>query len=230
MPRSVHNSAVELAKPLFRRKRRWSDTGSRSCAGLQPFSIAGRRYSAGLSRRFSPFFSDRFERRGLVYVGTNEKISCSIPKTNGDGISDSKTIFLPENYQTAIQLDDADLSDSTYETVSHRYLWTPGQQDKLLADVTPTETLWTLTDHLGTVRDIIQNTPSGLVVPAHIIYDAYGNVLSCTNTSMPTHNFRTTSTAGTTPPPDAGSPLTPSGLKATIQTCIGMQGIKYHRC
>ena len=98
---------------------------------------------------------------------------------NGDGMADSKTLFLPENYQTAIQLDDADLSDSTYETISHRYLWTPGQQDKLLADVTPMETLWTLTDHLGTVRDIIQNTPSGLVVPAHIIYDAYGNVLSC---------------------------------------------------
>ena len=109
---------------------------------------------------------------------------------DGDGISDSKTIFLPENYQTAIQLDDADLSDSTYETVSHRYLWTPGQQDKLLADVTPTETLWTLTDHLGTIRDIVKNTPSGLVVPAHIIYDAYGNVLSCkdangTNVSNP---------------------------------------------
>ena len=98
---------------------------------------------------------------------------------NGDGTADSKTLFLPENYQTAIQLDDADLSDSTYETVSHRYLWTPGQQDKLLADVTPTETLWTLTDHLGTIRDIVKNTPSGLIVPAHIIYDAYGNVLSC---------------------------------------------------
>ncbi len=98
---------------------------------------------------------------------------------DGDGISDSKTIFLPENYQTAIQLDDADLSDSTDATISHRYLWTPGQQDKLLADVTPTETLWTLTDHLGTIRDMIQNTPSGLLVPAHVIYDAYGNVLSC---------------------------------------------------
>ena len=102
---------------------------------------------------------------------------------NGDGTADSKTLFLPENYQTAIQLDDADLSDSTYETVSHRYLWTPGQQDKLLADIqvspTGSETLWTLTDHLGTIRDVVKNTPSGLVVPAHIIYDAYGNVLSC---------------------------------------------------
>ena len=102
---------------------------------------------------------------------------------NGDGTADSKTLFLPENYQTAIQLDNADLSDSTDAIVSHRYLWTPQNQDKLLADIqvspTGSETLWTLTDHLGTIRDIIQNTPSGLVVPAHIIYDAYGNVLSC---------------------------------------------------
>ena len=98
---------------------------------------------------------------------------------NGDGTADSKTLFLPENYQTAIQLDDADLSDSTYETVSHRYLWTPQNQDKLLADVTPSETLWTLSDHLGTIRDIIQQTSTGIIQKAHIIYDAYGNVLSC---------------------------------------------------
>ncbi|MBR5711249.1 MAG: RHS repeat-associated core domain-containing protein [Thermoguttaceae bacterium] len=67
----LHNSAVELASPLFRRKRKRGDTGSRSSAGLQPFSIVGRRYSAGSYRRLSPFFSDRFERRGLVYVGSS---------------------------------------------------------------------------------------------------------------------------------------------------------------
>ena len=99
--------------------------------------------------------------------------------TDGNGTMDSKTLFLPENYQTAIQLDDSDLSDSTGPTVSHRYLWTPGQQDKLLADVTTNDILWSLTDHLGTVRDIIQQTPSGIITKAHIIYDAYGNVLSC---------------------------------------------------
>ena len=38
---------------------------------------------------------------------------------NGDGTADSKTLSLSENYQTAIQLDDADLSDSTDVTVSH---------------------------------------------------------------------------------------------------------------
>ncbi|MBR5711250.1 MAG: hypothetical protein IKX40_10875 [Thermoguttaceae bacterium] len=68
----VHNSAVELASPLFRRKRKRGNTGSRSVVGVRlPFSIVGRRYSAGSSCRFSPFFSDRFERRGLVYVGAS---------------------------------------------------------------------------------------------------------------------------------------------------------------
>ena len=71
MLRMVYNSAVELALPLFRRKRKRGNTGSRSSAGLQSFSIVGRRYSVGSSRRFSPFFSDRFERRGLVYVGAD---------------------------------------------------------------------------------------------------------------------------------------------------------------
>ncbi|MBP3694072.1 MAG: hypothetical protein J6J31_06520, partial [Thermoguttaceae bacterium] len=32
--------------------------------------------------------------------------------TNGDGTADSKSIFIPEAYQTAVQLDDTDLTDS----------------------------------------------------------------------------------------------------------------------
>ena len=71
MPRKLHNSAVELSISLFRRKRKRGNTGSRSAVGLKSFSIVGRRYSAGSSRRFSLFFSDRFERRGLVYVGSS---------------------------------------------------------------------------------------------------------------------------------------------------------------
>ena len=71
MPRMVHNSAVELAPPLFRRKRKRINTGSRSAVDLKSFSFVGRCYSAGSYRRFSPFFSDRFERRGLVYIGSS---------------------------------------------------------------------------------------------------------------------------------------------------------------
>jgi len=82
-------------------------------------------------------------------------------------VGDSKTIFIPEAYQTAVQIDNG--------TVSHHYLWTPNQQDKLLADTTPTEVLWSLTDHLGTIRDVLGATTT------HLIYDAFGNLTSGTN-------------------------------------------------
>jgi RHS repeat-associated protein len=40
---------------------------------------------------------------------------------------------------------------------------------------------WLLTDHLGTVKDIVNN--SGLIVN-HIVYDAYGNLVSQTNSMV----------------------------------------------
>ncbi|MDO4584596.1 MAG: RHS repeat-associated core domain-containing protein [Planctomycetia bacterium] len=96
--------------------------------------------------------------------------------TNGDGTADAKTIFIPENYQTAMQLDDTNLSDNTGPIVTHHYLWTPQHQDKLLADTTTSGILWSLTDHLGTVRDIVGTTET-----THLIYDAFGNLTSGTN-------------------------------------------------
>ena len=99
-----------------------------------------------------------------------------IRKINGS----DKTIFIPENYQTTVQIDDG--------TVTHHYLWTPNAQDKLLADTTPSAVLWSLTDHLGTIRHIIQSTESGVITQAHIIYDAYGNVISCKNSEGQTVN------------------------------------------
>ncbi|MDO4857923.1 MAG: RHS repeat-associated core domain-containing protein [Thermoguttaceae bacterium] len=88
--------------------------------------------------------------------------------TNGDGIADSKTIFIPENYQTTVQIDN--------NTVTHHYLWTPNQQDKLLTDTTASGILWALTDHLETIRDVLDGNSS-----THLIYDAFGNLISGTN-------------------------------------------------
>ena len=82
-------------------------------------------------------------------------------------IGNNKTIFIPENYQTAVQIDN--------NTVSHNYLWTPNQQDKLLADTTTDNVSWSLTDHLGTIRDILGDNTT------HLIYDAFGNLTSGTN-------------------------------------------------
>ena len=41
--------------------------------------------------------------------------------------------------------------------------WTPNQQDKLLADTTPNGVSWSLTDHLGTIRDILDTTSTHLI-------------------------------------------------------------------
>ena len=82
-------------------------------------------------------------------------------------VGNSKTIFIPENYQTTVQIDNG--------TTTHHYLWTPNQQDKLLADTTTDGVLWSLTDHLGTVRDILSATET-----VHLIYDAFGNLISGT--------------------------------------------------
>ena len=83
-------------------------------------------------------------------------------------VGENKTIFIPENYQTTVQIDNG--------TTPHHYLWTPNQQDKLLADTTTSGILWALTDHLGTIRDVLDGNSS-----THLIYDAFGNLISGTN-------------------------------------------------
>ena len=82
-------------------------------------------------------------------------------------VGTNSTIFIPENYQTVLQIDN--------NTITHHYLWTPQQQDKLLADTTTSGILWSLTDHLGTICDIIGTAD------AHLIYDAFGNLIFGTN-------------------------------------------------
>jgi RHS repeat-associated protein len=71
-------------------------------------------------------------------------------------------------------------------TLEHRYLYGPAV-DQVLAQENVTNpanavsVLWMLTDNEGTVRDLVDN--SGSLVQ-HYKYDAYGNVISGSNTSL----------------------------------------------
>jgi RHS repeat-associated protein len=64
--------------------------------------------------------------------------------------------------------------------VNHRYLFGNGV-DQIEADESNGNVRWALTDHLGSVRDVVDN--SGTVLN-HIVYDAFGGVTSQTNESV----------------------------------------------
>ncbi len=65
---------------------------------------------------------------------------------------------------------------------THRYLHGP-TVDQILADETALgQVLWPLTDHQGTVRDIVNS--SG-VVQDHLVYNSFGTITSETNPAIP---------------------------------------------
>jgi RHS repeat-associated protein len=73
-----------------------------------------------------------------------------------------------------------DLIFDEYGNVNHRYLFGDGV-DQIEADESNGNVLWALSDHLGSVRDVVDN--SGTVLN-HIVYDAFGAVTSQTNESV----------------------------------------------
>jgi len=76
--------------------------------------------------------------------------------------------------------------------LSHRYFFNPAVVDQLLADETvtsltsPGSVLWTLGDHLGTLRDLAtyNATTDDAVIANHRLYDSFGKLTSETNTAI----------------------------------------------
>ena len=104
--------------------------------------------------------------------------------------------FSWEQGQIALQFDGPAASD-----LSHRYLWNPAAVDQLLADEQLPSlaagqsrtaddwsgtVLWTLADHLGSIRDVVthDSTTHATTLVNHRLYDSFGNLLSQTNPSF----------------------------------------------
>lgn len=68
----------------------------------------------------------------------------------------------------------------TAANLAHRFLWNPAAVDQLLADeqvanpAAAGEVLWALTDHLGSVRDVVGSNGARRI---HKNFDSFGNVL-----------------------------------------------------
>ncbi len=95
--------------------------------------------------------------------------------TNSGGTED--TFFVYRDGQIEMEFDSTSVDD-----LSHRYLWGPGTDQLLAVDSTLDKnddgtSYWVLTDHLGSVRDLLTLDGNHLA-DSHVSYDSFGNVTS----------------------------------------------------
>jgi RHS repeat-associated protein len=87
---------------------------------------------------------------------------------DGQGIGGAvSTFFVYDGLEIVLAL-------SSTGTVERRLLWGPGS-DQLLASEDSGGVDWTLGDHLGTIRDVVDST--GTLI-THRMYDSFGNLIS----------------------------------------------------
>jgi RHS repeat-associated protein len=96
-----------------------------------------------------------------------------------DGQDTQQTVFIYDGGQVVLQFDKAGAGDLDDEHLSHRYLW-GAAIDQFLADEQVTdlfdaeanETLWALTDRMGSVTDLVDSEGE---LRIHRVFDSYGN-------------------------------------------------------
>jgi RHS repeat-associated protein len=104
----------------------------------------------------------------------NQRIAKTVD-ADGDGAA----VVTTERYVYGAN-QNIDLIFDEYGNVNHRYLFGNGV-DQIEADESNGNVLWALSDHLGSVRDVVDD--SGTVLN-HVVYDAFGGVTSQTNASV----------------------------------------------
>ena len=120
-----------------------------------------------------------------VYDSQNRWIAKSID-ADGAGPEDAtSTYFVYDGNQIVLQI-------GAEGQVTNRYLWGPAV-DQILADEQvqfdgSSAVLWTLTDHLNTVRDLaVLDADTGVTTIAnHLVYDAFGRLTSQTDPTVMT--------------------------------------------
>jgi RHS repeat-associated protein len=108
-----------------------------------------------------------------------------VRRISSEGNSFLQTVFVHEDGQTVLQFDSTTFGNPTTANLSHRYLW-GAAVDELLADervsdlfnAANNETLWALTDHQGSVRDVVDSNAD---LRIHRRFDGFGNFIEQTH-------------------------------------------------
>lgn len=136
--------------------------------------------------------TDRASAAGVITneaTYTYDALDRRIAKTvdaDGEGAAVETTEhYVYDGIHVLLEFTDGDGSGSVDQPVlSVRNLFGPGVDQVLAQEVIASaQTRWLLADHLGTVRDIVDDTSSVL---NHILYDSYGNVISQTDSLITT--------------------------------------------
>ncbi|MCB9940713.1 MAG: hypothetical protein H6823_20945 [Planctomycetaceae bacterium] len=101
----------------------------------------------------------------------------------GKTIDGAATYFIYDGNDVLVELTDIDSTGPQPAVDSVRYLHGPAVDQVFAQEDAAGEVEWHLTDHLGTVRDLIDDT--GAVVN-HLKYDSFGNVISQSNSAIAT--------------------------------------------
>ncbi len=127
--------------------------------------------SAGTPTQEVTFSYDAFDRR----------IGKSVDTMPEDAIDAVFTDFVYDGDDVIMDFIEYPVFGPTRPELSERYLHGPAIDQVLAQDNAAGSVQWHLTDHLGTVRDLVDG--AGVVVN-HIVYDVYGNVVSQANATI----------------------------------------------
>ncbi len=125
---------------------------------------------------FKDAAGDVIKRVTYTYDVTDRRIATTID-ADGDGPEAAATDrFVYDGDHIALQFDDSG-------DLTHRYLHGPAIDQVLADEVVGEGFLWTLSDHLGSIRDL---TDSDGNLVNHIQYDSFGNIVAQTDAAIST--------------------------------------------
>jgi RHS repeat-associated protein len=119
-----------------------------------------------------------------TYDALNRRIGKSVDADGAGAGLPKATLFVYDRDNVTLEFVDTDgAAGPASATLNRRNLHGPAVDQILAQQDAAGNIFWMLTDHVGTVKDVVNN--SGTVIN-HMVYDAFGNVVSQTNSAVET--------------------------------------------
>ncbi len=123
------------------------------------------------------------QRVEFTYDAFNRRIAKAVDTNPQDTTPAVVTQFIYDRSNVLLEFVDSDGAGANQPVLDKRYLYGAGVDHVLAEESTGGNVVWQLTDRLGSVRDLVNN--SGAVVN-HLVYDSFGQVISKTNPTVDT--------------------------------------------